>query len=54
MKKILKACAVGAMIFGSYFLGTTQIKTKIIPYIPEGYIALDQCIPLEDIACCFI
>ena len=42
------------MIIGSYFLGTTQGKTEIITYIPDDYIALDQCIPLEDIVCGFI
>lgn len=46
MKKIIKISIVGAMVIGSYFFGTTQTK--------EGYIALDQCIPLEDIAGCFI
>lgn len=54
MRKILKIVLVGIMIIGSYFLGATQAKTEIIQYIPDGYIALDQCIPLEDIACCFI
>lgn len=54
MKKILKIVLVGVMIIGSYFLRTTQGKTEIITYIPDGHIALDQCIPLEDIACCFI
>lgn len=54
MRKILKIVLVGIMIIGSYFFGTTQAKTEIIRYIPNGYIALDQCIPLEDIACCFI
>lgn len=54
MKRILEITLVGAMIVGSYFFGTTQAKTEIVPYIPEGYIALEECIPLEDIACCFI
>ena len=54
MKKIVKLFVIGSMIIGSYFFGTTQAKTEIIQYIPDGYIALDQCIPLEDIACCFI
>ena len=54
MKKILKITLVGAMVIGSYFFGTTQAKTEIVPYIPDGYIALDNCIPLEDIACSFI
>lgn len=54
MKKILKITLVGVMIIGSYFLGTTQAKTEIISYIPDNYIALDQCVPLEDIAGCFI
>lgn len=54
MKKIVKLFVIGIMIIGSYFLGTTQGKTEIITYIPDDYIALDQCIPLEDIACGFI
>lgn len=54
MKKILKIVLLGIMIVGSYFLGTTQVDTEIIPYIPDGYIALEKCIPLEDIACSFI
>ena len=48
MKKIVKLFVIGSMIIGSYFFGTTQAKTEIIQYIPDGYIAL------EDIACCFI
>ena len=54
MKKIIKISVIGAMVMGSYFLGISQTKTEVITRIPEGYIALDQCIPLEDIACCFI
>ena len=45
MKKIVKLFVIGSMIIGSYFFGTTQAKTEIIQYIPDGYIALDQCIP---------
>ena len=54
MKKIIKISIIGAMVMGSYFLGISQTKKEVITRIPEGYIALDQCIPLEDIACCFI
>lgn len=59
---------MGFMMTCSYFLGTTQaeiiteVKTvteikeieKVVEIIPDGYIALEECIPLEDIACYFI
>lgn len=38
MKRIINITLVGAMIIGSYFLGTTQSETEVIPYIPDGYI----------------
>lgn len=50
------------MLICAYLLGTTQAKTitevqtvtEIREVIPDGYIKLDECIPLEDIACYFI
>lgn len=53
---------MGIMMILSYLLGTTQARTitetqtvtEIMEVIPDGYIALDECIPLEDIACYFI
>lgn len=43
----------------SYFLGTTQANVivevkeveKVVEVVPDGHIALEHCIPLEDIAC---
>ena len=66
MKKTFKAIGIiatmGIMMILSYLLGTTQAETitviqtvtEIREVIPDGYIPLDECIPLEDIACCFI
>ncbi len=54
MKRIIRSVLVGAMVIGSYLFGTTQVENKEIPYIPDGYIALKDCIPLEDISCSFI
>lgn len=53
---------------GSFYLGTTQAETitevqavteikeveKVVEVVPDGYIKLDNCIPLEDIAGYFI
>lgn len=46
----------------AYLLGTTQAETitevqtvtEIKETIPDGYIALAECIPLADVACCFM
>lgn len=66
MNKILKTIGIiGAMtvlLCGAYWLGTMQAETvtevqtvtEIKEVIPDGYIQLDKCIPLEDVACCFI
>lgn len=66
MKRTLKAIGtVGAMtilLLCAYLLGTTQAETitevqtieKIVEVIPDGYIKLEECIPLEDVACYFI
>lgn len=66
MKRIIKTIgvitAITIMIIGAYLLGTTQAKTitevqtitNTVEVIPEGYIPLDECIPLSDIACYFI
>lgn len=50
----IKCTGIGIIVIGSYFFGTTQAKTEMVPYIPDNYIALEDCIPLEDIACSFI
>lgn len=66
MKKSIKTIgiitAMGTMLVSAYLLGTTQAQTvtdtnKVIErveVIPDGYIALNECIPLSDVACYFI
>lgn len=66
MKRTIKTIGIiGAMtilLCGAYLLGTTQAETvtvekeveKRVEVVPDGYIPLDECIPLEDIACYFI
>lgn len=66
MKKSIKTIgtivAMGIMLVGTYLLGTTRAETvtetqkviETVKVIPDGYIALNECIPLEDIACCFV
>lgn len=66
MKKAIKTIGIiGVMtilLCGAYISGTTQAKTitvekeviKTVEVIPDGYISLDECIPIEDIACYFI
>ena len=58
IKAIVTIAIVGIMLVISYLIGTTQPKTKVIreqiEVIPDGYIKLDECIPLDDISCYFI
>ena len=60
MKKSIKAigtiATMGIMLVGAYLLGTTQAETitEVREIIPDNYISLDDCIPLQDVACCFI
>lgn len=66
MKKSSKTIGIIAtitiMLVLAYWLGTTQAETitevqtvtEIREVIPDGYIPLHECIPLQDIACCFI
>ena len=61
-KTIGTMATMGIMLVCAYLLGTTkaetiteiQTVTGIREVIPVGYIRLDECIPLEDIACYFI
>lgn len=64
-KSIKRSGTIGAMailLCGAYWLGTTQAETmtavqtvtKIKEVIPDNYIPLDECIPLEDVACYYI
>jgi len=62
IKEILKIATVGFFIICAYIVGTAQAKmitekhtvTETKEVIPDGYIPLDQCIPLEDVACCYV
>lgn len=45
-KKIIQLSAVAVLIAAAFIIGRTTTET-----IPEGYIKLDDCIPLEDVAC---
>lgn len=48
-KKIIQITAVAILIAAAFIVGRTTTETKT--EIPEGYIKLDDCIPLEDVAC---
>lgn len=66
MKRSFKTIGIiGAMailLCGAYLLGNTQAETitevkeveKVVEVIPDNYVPLDECIPLEDVACYFI
>lgn len=68
MKKAIVTVLFIATTIGSFFLGATQAKTVEITkekeievpviqtreIIPEGYIPLDDCIPLEDVAISYV
>lgn len=62
IKTIGKIAAMGIMIVSAYLIGTTRTETVIetqkvietVEVIPDGYIALNECIPLSDVACYFI
>lgn len=66
MKKSIQTigtiAAMGIMLVCAYLLGTTRAETVIetqkvietVEVIPDGYIALNECIPLSDVACYFI
>lgn len=59
-KDIIFLIIISIMLFGAYRLGTTQAKVetketiKTVEVIPEGYISINDCIPLEDIACWYV
>ena len=66
MKRTIKTIGtittMAVIAIGSFCLGTTQAETmtevkeveKVVEVVPDGYIKLDECIPLEDIAGYFI
>lgn len=51
MKKSIKTIGIIAIMVTmsvcSYMVGTTQAKTETV--IPQNYISLDNCIPLDDV-----
>ena len=57
-KKILTITLFAVVAVSSFAADTTQTKTKevekVVEVIPNGYIKLEECIPLEDVACYFI
>lgn len=53
-KKLVTALLFTTVAISSYALGTTQGKVTKIHTIPKGYIALEECIPLDDISCYYI
>lgn len=62
IQTIGKIVSMGIILAGAYLLGTTRAETVIetqkvietVKVIPDGYITLNECIPLADIACYFI
>lgn len=60
--KIGEIAAMGIILAGAYLLGTTRAETVIetqkvietVEVIPDGYIVLNDCIPVSDIAYYFI
>lgn len=62
IQTIGKIVSMGIILAGAYLLGTTRAETVIetqkvietVEVIPDGYIALNECIPLSDVACYFI
>ena len=61
-RKIILTIVFVAIAAVSYIGGATQSKTitetkeviKTVETVPDGYIKLSECIPLEDVAYCFI
>lgn len=62
IKTIVKISAIGIVLATAYKIGTTQAETVIetqkvvdtVEVIPDGYIPLNEAIPLSDVACYFI
>jgi hypothetical protein len=56
-KKILSALLIALAMTGSFYVGTTRAKTEVVTetvtetveVVPDGYIKLEDCIPLADI-----
>ena len=49
-KRLVMFLVTAVLVTTSYYIGTTQAAT----IVPDGYIRLDECIPLDDIAYYFI
>lgn len=62
VKTIGKIAIISFSLICAYLIGYTQNKTvtetqtiiEVKEVIPDGYIALSECIPLSDVACYFI
>lgn len=68
IKTIGTIATMAFIAIGSFYLGTTKVETitdiqtvteikeveKVVEIVPDGYIKLEECIPLEDIAGYFI
>lgn len=62
IKTIGTAATMVIIAAGSYLLGTSQAKTvtevrtvgKAVEVVPDGYMQLNKCVPLEDIACYYV
>jgi hypothetical protein len=60
--KITTIVTIGIALACGYFMGIIHTETPVYAQtmtetqetIPDGYIPLDECIPLEDISCFFI
>lgn len=57
--KIITIVTIGIALACGYFMGIIHTETPVYAQtmtetqetIPDGYIPLDECIPLEDISC---
>lgn len=60
--KVIGTIGVLTLLLCAYLLGTTQAETitevkeveKVVEIVPDGYIKLNECIPLDDIACYYL
>ena len=53
-KKIIQLTAVAVLTVTAFLVGRTTQPTENKETVPNGYIKLEECIPLEDISSCFI
>lgn len=53
-KKIAYLTLLVVVSATTFFIGKGQAKTQTVNAVPDNCISLDECIPLKDIACCYI